>query len=203
MTERSFCYADGRMSESPDQTRTHRDTRRSIPRAAATKARRCRCCRAHVDSARRACTTTSPAAKTRWRTCCCNAPSRELNELAYRHLDRPAPWHQRMSGFVDGFAAYCENGTRNCLVAEFTATGRCGQIRRRVFRQQTNAWLRQLTAAFRRNRRFRKARAPTRERTARYALRRARRGAHGRRPKPFLQTVRRLSKAFAAERRAP
>src|SRR4029453_1864404 len=39
----------------------------------------------------------------------------QLDELAYRHLDRPGPGKPGPSGFVEGFAAYCENGTRNCL----------------------------------------------------------------------------------------
>ncbi len=34
----------------------------------------------------------------------------ELNDLAYRQLDRPAPWRERLCGFVDGFAVYCADG---------------------------------------------------------------------------------------------
>ena len=126
----------------------------------------------------------------------------QLNELAYRHLDRPAPWNQRLSGFVDGFAAYCENGTRNCLVAELTATAARARFADRI-QVQTNAWLRQLTAAF--------AETGVSEKRARRRARELLGALYGALvvarmlddPKPFLQTVERLSKAFAAEHHEP
>jgi AcrR family transcriptional regulator len=126
----------------------------------------------------------------------------ELNDLAYRHLDRPAPWNQRLSGFVDGFAVYCENGTRNCLVAEFTASAARERFVPSI-QAQTHAWLRQLTAAF--------AETGVSEKRARRRARELLGSLYGALvvarmvddPKPFLQTAERLSKGFAAEHHAP
>ncbi len=126
----------------------------------------------------------------------------ELNDLAYRHLDRPAPWNQRLSGFVDGFAVYCENGSRNCLVAEFTASAARERFAPSI-QAQTHAWLRQLTAAF--------AETGVSEKRARRRARELLGSLYGALvvarmvddPKPFLQTAGRLSKGFAAEQHAP
>ncbi len=126
----------------------------------------------------------------------------QLNMLAYRHLDRPAPWNQRLRGFVEGFAAYCEHGTRNCLVAELTATAARAQFGERI-QVQTNAWLRQLTAAF--------AETGISEKRARRRARELLGALYGalvvarmlEDPKPFLQTAERLSKGFADEHYAP
>lgn len=126
----------------------------------------------------------------------------QLNMLAYRHLDRPAPWNQRLRGFVEGFAAYCEHGTRNCLVAELTATAARAQFGERI-QVQTNAWLRQLTAAF--------AETGISEKRARRRARELLGALYGALvvarmlddPKPFLQTAERLSKGFADEHYAP
>lgn len=126
----------------------------------------------------------------------------QLNTLAYRHLDRPAPWNQRLRGFVEGFAAYCEYGTRNCLVAELTATAARAQFGERI-QVQTNAWLRQLTAAF--------AETGISEKRARRRARELLGALYGALvvarmlddPKPFLQTAERLSKGFADEHYAP
>jgi AcrR family transcriptional regulator len=124
----------------------------------------------------------------------------QLNALAYRHLDRPAPWNQRLSGFVDGFASYCENGTRNCLVAELTATAARTRFAEPI-QVQTNAWLRQLTRLLCRNRHIGEARAE-RARSG-FALRRLGRARMLDDPKPFQQTAERLSAAFADEHHAP
>jgi AcrR family transcriptional regulator len=32
---------------------------------------------------------------------------RELNDSAFRQLDRPGPWRERLVGFIDGFSRYC------------------------------------------------------------------------------------------------
>lgn len=126
----------------------------------------------------------------------------ELNELAYRNLDRPAPWGQRLSGFVEGFARYCANGTRNCLVAELTATAARTRFAEEI-QVQTNAWVRQLTSAF--------AETGISEKRARRRARELLGSLYGALvvarmlddPKPFLQTVQRLSRGFAEEHHAP
>ncbi len=126
----------------------------------------------------------------------------ELNDLAYRNLDRPAPWNQRLSGFVDGFARYCANGTRNCLVAELTATAARTRFADEI-QVQTNAWVRQLTSAF--------AETGISEKRARRRARELLGSLYGalvvarmlNDPKPFLQMVQRLSRGFAAEQYAP
>jgi len=71
----------------------------------------------------------------------------ELNEFAFRQLDRPGPWRERIAGFVDGFARYCNDGTRNCLVAEFTATAARTKFGVEI-QGQTVEWLQRLTQAF-------------------------------------------------------
>ena len=122
----------------------------------------------------------------------------ELNDLAYRQLDRPAPWRERLCGFIDGFSQYCAGGTRNCLVAEFTATAARGKFGAEI-QLQTEAWLRQLTAA------FSETGAP--EKRARRRARELLGSLYGslvvarllNDPKPFQQTIQRLRKGFAAE----
>lgn len=126
----------------------------------------------------------------------------ELNDLAYRHLDRPAPWHERLAGFVEGFAAYCADGTRNCLIAEFTATAARIKFGDEI-QQQSSTWLHKLTRAFsetgvtekRAGRRARELLS-----TLYGALVLARLLDD---PKPFRQTIRRLSEGFAREQQPP
>jgi TetR/AcrR family transcriptional repressor of lmrAB and yxaGH operons len=124
----------------------------------------------------------------------------ELNDSVYRHLDRPAPWRERLCGFVDGFAAYCANGTRNCLVAEFTATAARARFGGEI-QLQTEAWLNRLTAAF--------AETGASEKRARRRARELLGALYGalvlarllNDSKPFQQTVQRLRKGF--EEQAP
>jgi len=71
----------------------------------------------------------------------------ELNEFAFRQLDRPGPWRERLIAFIDGFSRYCADGARNCLVAEFTATAARSKFGDEI-QLQTIEWLRQLTKAF-------------------------------------------------------
>jgi AcrR family transcriptional regulator len=71
----------------------------------------------------------------------------ELNQRAYRHLDRPAPWHERLTGFIEGFSDYCEAGERNCLLAELAATAARGKFIDEIERQ-TQTWLHQLSSVF-------------------------------------------------------
>ena len=126
----------------------------------------------------------------------------ELNTLAYRHLDRPAPWNQRLTGFVEGFAQYCAQGTRNCLVAEFSATAARVKFENEI-EQQTGEWLHKLTAAFRETGASEKrARRRARELLATlYGALVLSRLLND--PKPFRQTIRRLSDGFALELQAP
>ncbi len=126
----------------------------------------------------------------------------ELNTLAYRHLDRPAPWNQRLAGFVEGFATYCADGTRNCLVAEFTATAARVKFEKEI-EQQATEWLRKLTAAFSETGvGAKRARRRAREllSTLYGALVLARLLND---PKPFRQMIRRLSEGFALEHQPP
>ncbi len=126
----------------------------------------------------------------------------ELNSLAYRHLDRPAPWNQRLAGFVEGFAVYCAGGTRNCLVAELTATAARVKFENEI-QQQTTEWLRKLTAAF--------SETGVADKRARRRARELLSTLYGalvlarllNDPKPFRQTIRRLSDGFALEQQAP
>jgi TetR/AcrR family transcriptional regulator, lmrAB and yxaGH operons repressor len=126
----------------------------------------------------------------------------ELNTLAYRHLDRPAPWNQRLAGFVDGFATYCADGTRNCLVAEFTATAARVKFENEI-EQQAGEWLRKLTAAF--------SETGVSEKRARRRARELLSTLYGalvlarllNDPKPFRQMIRRLSDEFALEQQPP
>ena len=87
-------------------------------------------------------------------------------------------------------------------MAEFTATAARYEFAERI-QVQTNAWLRQLTAAF--------AETGVSEKRARRRARELLGSLYGALvvarmlddPKPFRQTVERLSKAFAAEHHAP
>src|SRR5262245_47166464 len=71
----------------------------------------------------------------------------ELNDYAFRQLDRPGPWRERLVGFIDGFSRYCADGARNCLIAEFTATAARSKFSDEI-QHQTTEWLRQLAQAF-------------------------------------------------------
>ena len=126
----------------------------------------------------------------------------ELNDMAYRHLDRPAPWHERLASFVTGFAQYCADGTRNCLVAEFSATAARAKFENQI-QQQTDQWLANLTAAFRetgasQKRAQRRARELLNTLYGALVLSRLLND-----PKPFRQTIRRLSGGFANEQQPP
>ncbi len=122
----------------------------------------------------------------------------ELNDLAYRHLDRPAPWRERLCGFVDGFAEYCAGGTRNCLIAEFTATAARARFGEEI-QLQTELWLRQLSAVF--------GETGSSEKRSRRRARELLSSLYGalvvarllNDPKPFLQATQRLRKGFTAE----
>jgi len=126
----------------------------------------------------------------------------QLNTLAYRHLDRPAPWNQRLAGFVEGFAAYCADGTRNCLVAEFTATAARVKFENEI-QQQIGEWLRKLTAAF--------SETGISERRARRRARELLSTLYGalvlarllNDPKPFRQMTRRLRAEFVQDQQPP
>lgn len=123
----------------------------------------------------------------------------ELGSRAYRQLDRPAPWHERMVGFVEGFSDYCDGGARNCLVAELAATAARVKFAAEI-EQQTREWLRQLTTAFAEtgiSKRRARRRANDLLNTLYGALVTARLVGD---PKPFRQTIRRLSRGFAKER---
>lgn len=117
----------------------------------------------------------------------------ELNELAFRPLDRPGPQRDRLVAFVDGFSRYCGDGTRNCLVAEFTATGARDKFGEEI-QHQTSHWLDQLTQAF--------ADAGAGEKRARRRARELLSALYGalvvarllNDPAPFRQTVARLRK---------
>jgi TetR/AcrR family transcriptional regulator, lmrAB and yxaGH operons repressor len=123
----------------------------------------------------------------------------ELRTRAYRHLDRPAPWHERLIGFVEGFSDYCDGGARNCLVAELAATGARVKFADDIERQ-SGEWLRQLTAVF--------AETGASEKRARRRAIELLGSLYGalviarllNDPKPFRQTVRRLSQGFAKEK---
>jgi AcrR family transcriptional regulator len=125
----------------------------------------------------------------------------ELNELAYRQLDRPAPWRERLGGFVDGFARYCADGTRNCLIAELTATAARAKFGNDI-QLQTEEWLRQLATAF--------AETGVGEKRARRRARELLGALYGalvlarllNDPQPFQQTVKRLRKSIATEQPA-
>ena len=126
----------------------------------------------------------------------------ELNDLAYRQLDRPAPWRERLCGFVDGFARYCVDGTRNCLIAEFTATAARSKFGPEI-RLQMDTWLRQLTAAF--------CETGLNEKRARRRARELLGSLYGALvfarllddAKPFQQTIQRLRKGFSSEHPIP
>jgi len=122
----------------------------------------------------------------------------ELATRAYRHLDRPAPWHERLIGFVEGFSEYCDGGARNCLVAELAATAARVKFATEI-EQQTREWLRQLTAVFAEtgiSQKRARRRAIDLLNTLYGALVMARLTND---PKPFRQTIRRLSRTFAKE----
>ncbi len=122
----------------------------------------------------------------------------ELNDVAYRHLDRPAPWRERLCGFVDGFSQYCAGGTRNCLIAELTATAARDRFGDEI-QLQTELWLHQLTTAF--------SETGAGEKRSRRRARELLGSLYGalvvarllNDPKPFLQTTQRLRKGFIAE----
>jgi hypothetical protein len=125
----------------------------------------------------------------------------ELGMRAYRQLDRPAPWHERLIAFVEGFSDYCDGGARNCLVAELAATGARVKFANEI-EHQSNEWLRQLTAVF--------AETGTSEKRAGRRAAELLSSLYGalvmarllNDPKPFRQTVRRLTRSFAKERDA-
>jgi AcrR family transcriptional regulator len=122
----------------------------------------------------------------------------ELGTRAYRHLDRPAPWQERMVGFVEGFSDYCDGGARNCLVAELAATAARVKFATEI-EQQTKEWLRQLTAVFAEtgiSQKRARRRAIDLLNTLYGAIVMARLTND---PKPFRQTIRRLTRAFAKE----
>lgn len=124
----------------------------------------------------------------------------ELGTRAYRHLDRPAPWHERLTGFVEGFSQYCDGGARNCLIAELSATGARIKFAAET-EQQTREWLRQLAAVFAEtgiSKKRAQRRASDLLNTLYGALVMARLMND---PKPFRQTIRRLTRAFAKEQR--
>jgi AcrR family transcriptional regulator len=122
----------------------------------------------------------------------------ELNDYAFRQLDRPGPWRERLVGFIDGFSRYCADGTRNCLIAEFTATAARAKFGDEI-QQQTLAWLRQLTRAF--------AEIESTEKRARRRARELLSALYGalvvarllNDPAPFRQTAQRLRKDLLAE----
>jgi len=122
----------------------------------------------------------------------------ELNESAFRPLDRPGPWRERLVAFIDGFSHYCADGTRNCLIAEFTATAARYKFGDEIQRQTTE-WLRQLTQAF--------AETGAHEKRARRRARELLSTLYGalvvarllNDPTPFQQTVQRLRKDLLAE----
>jgi AcrR family transcriptional regulator len=124
----------------------------------------------------------------------------ELNHRAYRHLDRPAPWHERLTGFIEGFSDYCEGGERNCLLVELAATAARGKFIDEIERQ-TQVWLHQLSGVFgetgisaKRARR----RALELQNSLYGALVMARLSNDS---KPFRQTIRRLCRGIAREAR--
>jgi TetR/AcrR family transcriptional repressor of lmrAB and yxaGH operons len=110
-------------------------------------------------------------------------------------LLRRAVAELNLCGFVDGFAAYCANGTRNCLVAEFTATAARARFGDEI-QLQTESWLRRLTAAF--------AETGDHEKRARRRARELLGSLYGalvlarllNDSKPFQQTIDRLRKGF-------
>ncbi len=125
----------------------------------------------------------------------------ELNDRAYRQLDRPARrWHERLTGFVEGFSEYCDAGARNCLVAELAATGAREKFVTEI-ENQTNEWLRQLSAAFAEtgiSEKRARRRAQDLMNTLYGALVMARLSND---VKAFRQLVRRLGRGFAKEKK--
>jgi len=125
----------------------------------------------------------------------------ELGTRAYRHLDRPAPWHERLIGFVEGFSEYCDAGARNCLVAELATTGARDKFATEI-EHQTREWLRQLSAVF--------AETGISEKRARRRAHELLNALYGalviarllNDSKPFAQTIRRLSRGFVNEHKA-
>jgi TetR/AcrR family transcriptional repressor of lmrAB and yxaGH operons len=125
----------------------------------------------------------------------------ELNEFAYRQLDRPAPWRERLCAFVDGFSHYCAGGTRNCLIAQFAATAARNRFGDEI-QLQTERWMHQLTAAF--------SEIDAHEKRARRRARELLGTLYGalvvarllNDPAPFELTIQRLRKGFAEESRS-
>ena len=122
----------------------------------------------------------------------------ELNHRAYRQLERPAPWHERLTGFIEGFSDYCHAGERNCLLAELAATAARGKFIDEIERQ-TQAWLHQLSSVFAETgisaKRARR-RALELQNSLYGALVMARLSND---TKPFRQTIRRLRRGVARE----
>jgi TetR/AcrR family transcriptional repressor of lmrAB and yxaGH operons len=122
----------------------------------------------------------------------------ELNERAYRHLDRPSPWHERLTGFIEGFSEYCDDGERNCLLAELATTAARGKFMDEIERQ-TQVWLGQLGNVF--------AEAGASEKRARRRALELESSLYGalvmarltNDSKPFRQAVRRLKRSIERE----
>lgn len=71
----------------------------------------------------------------------------DLQHRAFRHLSRKQKPRQRLTRFVDGFADYCENGQRACLIAVL-AQGSAAATHGEAIARQYQDWLADLTRTF-------------------------------------------------------
>ena len=115
----------------------------------------------------------------------------ELNDLAYRHLGRDEPIENCIAAFVDGFDRYTEQGKKPCLLMSLSREAAfAGQIH-----AQTEEWLAQLARVYLED--------GIREKVAARRARQLLTSLYGALtlsqllgdPKPFRQTVKRLSKS--------
>jgi AcrR family transcriptional regulator len=71
----------------------------------------------------------------------------DLDQRAFRHLASRAPWNERITACIDGFADYAEDGKANCLLAVLALTGEERALDD-LIGEQMREWLHKLAAAF-------------------------------------------------------
>ena len=71
----------------------------------------------------------------------------DLQRRAFRHLGRKQSPEKRLTRFIDGFAEYCQDGTRACLIAVL-AQGSAVEAHGDAIHRQYSDWLTDLTRTF-------------------------------------------------------
>ena len=70
-----------------------------------------------------------------------------LEQQAFSRLLGPQPAAERLARFVEGFADYTSNGTRNCLVAVF-AQGSASEVHGDAIASQYDVWRKRLAGVY-------------------------------------------------------